>query len=369
MTDRALTKLRRLSDSAPLYLPARRPVGRSLTLASGREANEGSLQRCEVLPARTIDAGTDGTIEAPPLYAFALEPGRFLTDGSLFRGVIADDDVVVTEASADHRGSDGAWPSLKRLQRYPPRQRVDRAASLLTGAGGAANYGHWLYDVLPRLHILERAGLLREGDRYLVPPLDREFKHVTLELLGIDPAACIEVTGPALIEADRLVVSAGHRNHGRVEPWIPQFLRARLMPEAPQTGLRLYVNRRDTKIRKILNEAKLESALAARGFRSVSMADHGFQEKMRLYASAEFIVAPHGSGLANLAFCSPGTKIVELIGGEWYNPWFEDIARGMELQYQAVEATRTVSPAFLPDIVRHLSVDVDRVVDAVDAAD
>jgi hypothetical protein len=365
---RTLTKLRRLVATAPIYLPSRHPVGRQLRNASALDdlSGKSSIEHREVFPTRRVARGADTPIDVPALLAFAITPGQLLTDGSLFRGALTCDGRILSEISVDHRSRAGDWRSFRHLQRLPPVIETGSAVSLLTGAGGAENFGHWLYDVLPRLHLAERAGLGRQGDRYLVPPIDREYKETTLRLLGIERDDCIEVGGPTLVDAERLVVTGGHRNHGRIEPWIPQFLRERLMQPQPQDGRRLYINRRDTKLRRITNEAQLESALAVRGFESVSMSDFDFAAKVGLYASAEAIVAPHGSGLAGLAFCEPGTKVIELTGGEWFNPWFEDIAAGVHLDYRAVPAATTVSPGFLPDIVRHIDIDVDRVIDAVD---
>lgn len=365
---RGMGKIARVRRSLPMYRPARHPVGRQLRvidrLHPGGATN--SLDYREVLPRRSVPAGAEESIEAPPLYACSVAGGGLLTDGVLFHGVLADNQFVVAEISADHRRKDGEWSSFKRLQRFPSRVRVGNGVSLLTGGGGLSNYAHWLYDVLPRLHLLRRAGFVTLDARYLVPPIDAEFKRTTLDRLGISPESCIEVSGPALIDGDTVAASAGHRSHGRVEPWIPEFLRDAFLREAPQSGLRLYVNRRDTKIRRVLNEGVLESALAARGFRSVSAADFDFQDKMDLYSSAEIIVAPHGSGLANIAFCSPGTHIVEIDGDDWSDPWYGDVARAMDLPYTAIRAFSTVSPAWLPDIVRHLEVDVEQVLDAVD---
>ena len=35
-------------------------------------------------------------------------------------------------------------------------------------------------------------------------------------------------------------------------------------------------------------------------------------EQVELFSNAEFIVGLHGSGFANLAFCRPNTKVVEM---------------------------------------------------------
>ncbi len=33
---------------------------------------------------------------------------------------------------------------------------------------------------------------------------------------------------------------------------------------------------------------------------------------MSLFRDAEIVIAPHGGGLANLVFCTPGAKVIEL---------------------------------------------------------
>lgn len=367
--DRGRAKIKRLQSSLPLYIPSRHPVGREFTFATGVDlAAEADGVDCrEVLPSREVPTGDQSFILAPPLHAFAIQPSRLVTDSVLFRGVITNDDVVIIDVSVDSRGASGHWPSFSRLQRFPSSIQLGDAVTLLTGGGGATNYAHWLYDVLPRLHLLNQAGLIRANSYYIVPPLDREFKLATLTRLGIDPERCVEIGGPALIEAARLSAVSGHRNHGRVEPWIPEFLRAAFLREGSQTGRRIYVNRRDTRLRRVLNEGQLESALAARGFVSISASDYDFQEKMDFYSSSDIVVAPYGAGLANIAFCPPGAQIVELQGDDWSNSFYEDIARGAGLEYRAVKAFRTASSPLLPDIARHLEVDVERVIAVVDS--
>jgi hypothetical protein len=369
VTDVAADKLRNAWALAPLYLYAREPVGRLLRVRSGLDeaAEVGSIEHRQVLPARSIDLGAEGSLEVPPLHAFSLEPARLVTDTRGFTGCLTDTGAIVAEISEDYRGAGGDLTSFKRLQRYPRRrQRVGSVVSLLTGGGGPQTYFHWMYDVLPRIALLEQAGYVREGDRYLVPRLDQRFAHETLTVMGIDPAACVQLEGPTLLEADRMAVSEGHRSYRRVEPWIPRFLRDRLMTEQPQTGRRLYVNRRDTKIRKILNEDRLEVALASRGFESVSLASFSFAEQVRLFASADVVVAPHGAGLSNVAFCPPEASVVEFRDPAWFWPVFGDAARGVNVRYTLVDALSMVGWQRLPPRIRHMLADIDAIMDTVD---
>ena len=57
--------------------------------------------------------------------------------------------------------------------------------SLLTGGGGNQNYWHWLFDVLPRLGILEKSVKDVTIDYYLFPDLNQKFQKESLDLLNI----------------------------------------------------------------------------------------------------------------------------------------------------------------------------------------
>jgi len=48
--------------------------------------------------------------------------------------------------------------------------------SLLTGGAGKNNYWHWLFDVLPRIGILEKSNFQIKPDYYLLPSLSKNYK-------------------------------------------------------------------------------------------------------------------------------------------------------------------------------------------------
>ena len=57
--------------------------------------------------------------------------------------------------------------------------------SLLTGGGGNANYWHWLFDVLPRIKILEGIKKIDEIDFFLLPDVEKKFQVESLDLFDI----------------------------------------------------------------------------------------------------------------------------------------------------------------------------------------
>lgn len=75
----------------------------------------------------------------------------------------------------------------------------------------------------------------------------------------------------------------------------------------------VYISRRDTRKRRMANEAELEAALEQRGFDIVQMSSLSFAEQIARVAQAPRIVGAHGAGLALLAAATPGRQVVELM--------------------------------------------------------
>ena len=48
------------------------------------------------------------------------------------------------------------------------------------------------------------------------------------------------------------------------------------------------------------------------------------------------MVGVHGAALTNLAFCRPGTRVLEILGQEYVNPCYRDLSAAAGLRYRAV---------------------------------
>jgi capsular polysaccharide biosynthesis protein len=345
-----LTGLRRV---ASLYVPARRPYGRSLVVRSAlaRPGIDGVTVR-EALPGRAVRAGDGRRVDAAPINALSITDGQLITDGRGFATFATRNGEIISDISEDYRGRAGDFSSLRAMQRPPAPVRLGRCTSLLTGGGGVTTYFHWLYDVLPRLHLFELAGVLRDDDTLIVPELRSRFHRESLELLGIDIGRCYQVTAPVRIVTSDLSATTGHRNHEHVEPWVTRFLAERLGRPASASGRRIYINRRDADLRKLTNESELERALEDLGVASVSLDGLPLVEQIELFGSAELVIAPHGAGLANLAFCRAGTQVVELLGDGLSWSVYEHLARDNGLRYVPVEALHMVVSPAIPDRVK-----------------
>ncbi len=85
----------------------------------------------------------------------------------------------------------------------------------------------------------------------------------------------------------------------------------------PKTNLtnskKIYVTREDSSYRKIINEGDIVSLLREKGYRVINPQLYEIEEQIEIFSDAEKIIAPHGSNLANIIFCKPGTEIIEII--------------------------------------------------------
>ncbi len=177
-------------------------------------------------------------------------------------------------------------------------------------------YFHWLFDLLPRLKILEDMGVKPEK---IYLQYHYRFQRETLELLDMvstqDIINCSEVP---LLSASNLIVPCHEVMDGREFPeWVINFVRSnflqkvdRLRPSSPK---RLYISRADALFRRVLNEQEILPVLEEYGFTMVKLEKLSFQQQIILFRDAEAVVLPHGSGLANLVFCAKGIPVIELL--------------------------------------------------------
>tara|TARA_B100000575_G_scaffold259942_1_gene232538 strand:- start:1641 stop:2669 length:1029 start_codon:yes stop_codon:yes gene_type:complete len=114
---------------------------------------------------------------------------------------------------------------------------------------------------------------------------------------------------------------------------IPQFLniiksikilKELLIPKNIKSeDTKIYVTREDSEYRKIVNESDIVPILRSKGYKVINPQLYKIEEQIRIFAQAEKIIAPHGSNLANIIFCKPGTEVYEI--GPKFDNKFEKI--------------------------------------------
>ena len=203
--------------------------------------------------------------------------------------------------------------------------------SLLTGGGGNSNYWHWLFDVLPRLFILQNSQMKNcLIDYYFFPSLNKKFQTESLDILEISPQKRLSSKNIRHFSSDKIIITSHpytllndpNLDSLNIPTWITDFLRKKFLNKLKKNEnskknfpKKIYINRKDATIkllRYIINENEVEKNLIKNGFTSLTLSDYSFADQVALFNNAESIVGLHGAGFANIIFCSPNTKILEL---------------------------------------------------------
>ena len=115
------------------------------------------------------------------------------------------------------------------------------------------------------------------------------------------------------------------------------------------------------------NESELWPWLQSCGFVKVSCEDLTWSEQIAVFRHAKVIVSAHGAALANLVFCAPGTKVIELFHRSYMNGYYWRLASIKNLEYRPIvaagaeplgvdlKANRLDVPADLGEIAKSLS--------------
>ncbi len=199
-------------------------------------------------------------------------------------------------------------------RRYLHVEKVPGDVAVFT-ASNQHIYWHWLLDVIPRLIMLEE---IERQPQFWYIQTKLPFQHEMLQYMGVLPKGrLIDCDTFPMISASTLHVPCHQVMEGREFPkWVYQELRKKFFPFSKQGKMgtlnRIYISRAGSQQRRISNEEKLFPILRNYGFHVVRLEDLTVGEQVGLFKNAEVIVAPNGSGLANLIFCSEGTVVIEI---------------------------------------------------------
>jgi capsular polysaccharide biosynthesis protein len=251
--------------------------------------------------------------------------------------VITPDDCLLADVSIEF----GVTPELAhrhsslRCLKLPRLRSLQGTAVVLSAAGGTNNYFHWMFDVLPRLHLLKQSDRTFDIDYFLVNQISHAFQKETLSMLDV-PAEKIVFTRKGLhFKCDLLILPSLPGITGCITAWQCNFLRELFLIESdnhvPQK--RIYISRGDATSRRILNEEALAEILNELDFQIVSMNGLSIHEQATLFYDAEIVVAPHGAAMTNLVFCDIKCKVLEIFAPGHLNPCYRGLSNIIGVDY------------------------------------
>lgn len=224
---------------------------------------------------------------------------------------------------------------VKTVPKFLPRAKTLKGVCLsLSSDFAVGNYGHLFMDCLSRLELFNKAGFkLTDVDHIFCPNPTKMNAHYLFDQLGIPLSKCIWADGNVAVHVDTLLAPTFPGTRRNYPKWVPEFLKRAFLPLPPQPGRRrLYVSRSGYS-RNPVNEASVNRILIQHGFEIYNPQNHTESESHRDFSEATTIVGANGSALAKLAFCQPGTKVLELIPTDHVYPYFYTLSNAAGLDY------------------------------------
>jgi tetratricopeptide (TPR) repeat protein len=267
-----------------------------------------------LLPSKSLDSNSifsEGQYYLPKTFVTIIPDGRAWAD-VITTAIITSENKLVTDLST------GCAELVISSDQLTPVEYIDGTVAFLSVRWGGAAYYHWMFDVIPRFDLLRRSGIDIEAiDKFIVNGIDHAYEKETLQILGIPESKIIESSCGLHIKAKKLVVPSNcYQGISQISTWGCEFIRKEFLPKKNTQKIdkfkRIYISRDLASYRKLINEAEIFNFLAKFGFENVKLETMSVTEQASCLASAEIVVAPHGAGLTNLAFCNPGTKVIEI---------------------------------------------------------
>jgi capsular polysaccharide biosynthesis protein len=254
-------------------------------------------------------------------------------------GIIAVGDQVIGETLSHTSPESHGYRALAKgiaIKRGAVRALAGVHISAL--AGGEDNYYHSILLGLARLAAVpENYQAAAAG---LLVPQNGLRQREMLGLMDLMPSLVVHEIGRAeTLRVETLILPLSVAGDSAYHPCVADFFRgvSTSVPPAPgRLPRRIYIDRRGSGVRPLLNEEALVTALGGLGFVAIRPELLSIPDQIRLFRGAEAVVAPHGAGLTNLGFCRPGCAVVELLMDSYTNWCFRHLAALMQLNYDCV---------------------------------
>ncbi len=215
--------------------------------------------------------------------------------------------------------------------KYRPARQMRGEYFLGFDRWSANYYYHWMVETLSRFLALD---CLPTEVKILMPAKSASYMVRSLDLLGIAPERLVYFDNCRW----RLEVC-----HFASKPYcgftcspaeIGELRRRfhRAVPAAKDGPTGLYVSRGKCEHRRLPNEAAVAKRLAEHGVSTVYAEDLDLDAKIALFRRARLVVAPFGSGLANLLFCEPGTRVVCFYDESFFDDCVYSLCEGLGLE-------------------------------------
>jgi len=227
------------------------------------------------------------------------------------------------------------------------KKKVNGKVFNLCQGGSGNNYFHFLFDIIPKIYLLSSKISIKKIDYFYVSD-PKEWQIKILEKLGIDKNKLLSSKKYKHIIADEVYTvdhpwyNKGHIHHGvkEIPSWIVIKNRKVFLKEYNKYfSKKIFLDRSNSNYNhcQITNLKNLIKFIKKNKLKSYQPEMLSFNDQINLFNNASIILAAHGASLANIIFCKPGTKIIEIIPSDHPNRKCQRISKILKLKYFRIQ--------------------------------
>jgi len=283
-------------------------------------------------------------------HTYQINEGRIYTD-YVENVAIINNNCLFKKTSFQQRNGKLLNPRFNSVLKIgTPRIKKKFKGSVLNLTQGASsvNYFHWLFDMLPKIFICSKNYNIKKIDYfYLSEP--QKFQKELLKFFKIKENKIINSKLYRHIEADNIITcdhpwySKGYfyKEFDNCPNWIVTWLRNNFIKKRKKfyTSKKIFIDRSDSKNNhvQIINKNEVLDFMKKNGFKIYKIAKMNFFKQVYLFWNADFIISTHGAALANLVFCKPNTKIIEMKPEKQPGNYYKKISKINKLKYKCIK--------------------------------
>ena len=218
----------------------------------------------------------------------------------------------------------------------------------LSQGGSGNNYFHFIFDILPKLYLLKLKIDLKKIDYFYVSePKDwqinifKKFGIKEEKLLSSDKYKHIMADEIYAVEHPWYHKGYIHLEVSKLPKWIifnhRKFFKSSSKNKFNKKKIFLDRSQSIYKHCQIENFGVIKNLAIKKRFDIKRPEIFTFDKQIQLFRNSHIILGAHGAAFANIIFCKPGTKIIEIIPKDHPNKKCARISKILKLRYFRIE--------------------------------
>jgi len=193
-----------------------------------------------------------------------------------------------------------------------PKINFSKKRFLLITDEWTSNYYHWHMFSLTRILLFKKMGLLENSLLFLPKKYQRyQFALPSLEKFGVKKEQIVFLSKKSNIKVAEVALMDANQH-----PLILEQIRKTIVNNTSGNidfGDKIYISREKQVLRRVENEEEVMELLKKYGFKKVIAEEFSYDEQIKIFSKAKYLIGPHGAGFTNILFMEKGSSFMEFI--------------------------------------------------------